>query len=734
MRVFPDLESRESNMPKEKTNWILDYIRDHSDRPMKVKELARAIGIKQKNYTQFRNSVRRLLDEGKLVKLKRSRIGLPDQMDLVTGVISITRAGFGFVQDENRDEEIYIAAHDTYTAFDRDQVLVRLKRGFGFKGKREGVVIKIVERKLTELVGTFHKGRRYDYVMPDVRNSGRDIYVVKGKSHEARDGEKVVVKLEAWDDPGLNPEGEIIECLGLPGEPGVDMLAIIRQYNLPTEFPQEVEYEAEDAVEDWQKEIKNRPDLTGLATFTIDPADARDFDDAISIEKSNGRYRLGVHIADVSHFVRGNTELDNEAFERGTSVYFPDRVIPMLPEVLSNDACSLRPNRKRLTYSLFMDFDENGNVKDYELYPAVIRSRARLSYDEVQKYFDGVEVSSRVERVADSLTILRKLARTLLRRRQEAGSLDFDLPEAKIILDKKGNVIEIGNRIRTEAHRLVEEFMLAANRQVALHFFRNAQPTLFRVHDRPDMEKLEGFVYLVAGFGYRFAVSPQMPTQDFSRFLKKVKGKPEEELINELLLRSMKKAVYQPENIGHFGLAFTHYLHFTSPIRRFPDLLVHRLLKNLKDGKYPVRLAQKLPAVLTNVGNQSSDRERRAMEAERTAVKAKQVAYMAGQVGSQYDGIISGVVNFGFFVRLVGPECEGLVRASTMDDDYYRFDEEGYQLVGRRQGKTYRLGDKVRVGVMRVDVEKREIDLFLVPAKTPRKKKTRGRSSGKKRK
>jgi ribonuclease R len=720
-------------MPKNDTKWILDYIRNNSDRPMKVKELAKSIGIKQSNYPRFRKTVKQLLDEGKLVRLKRNRIGIPEQMDLVTGIISITRAGFGFLKCENRDDEIFIASHDLLTAFDGDRVMARLKPGVGFKGKKEGIVIKIVDRKSTELVGTFRKGRRYDYVIPDTGNAGRDIYVHRGKAGTAGDGDKVVVRLEPWDDPFLNPEGEIIERLGRPGDPGVDMLAIIHQYDLPGAFPGEVEAEAEEAADGWTEETKHRQDLCGIDTFTIDPADAKDFDDAVSIERVNGNYRLGVHIADVSHFVRGNTALDNEAFERGTSVYFPDRVIPMLPESLSNDVCSLRPNRKRLTFSIFMEFDGKGDVVDYELYPAVIRSRARLSYSEVQDFFDGKEITSRVERVVDDLDQMRGLAKILYSRRRDAGSLDFDLPEAKIILDKKGNVIEIGNRIRTESHRLIEEFMLAANRQVALHFFRNAQPILYRVHDKPDMEKLEGFSHLVAGFGYRFPVSPQMSAGDFAKFLDRVKGKPEEELINELLLRSLKKAVYQPENVGHFGLAFNHYLHFTSPIRRYPDLIVHRLLKQLKKGKYPVRLAQKLGVVLTNVGKQSSERERRAMEAERQAVKAKQVSYMAGQIGSEYDGVISGVTNFGFFVRLVGPECEGLVRASTIDDDYYRFDEEGYRMVGRRRGGSYRLGDKVRVGVMRVDVERRDIDLFLIRSK-PDEKKKRGRRSTRKKK
>jgi len=717
-------------MPKkDDTKWIVEYIRDHSDRPMKIKELARSIGIDQHDYPAFRRTVKKLLDEGKLVRLKRNRLGIPEKMDLVTGTISVTKSGMGFVAGDNRDDEIYIAPRDLHTAFNGDRVMVRLKPGVGFKGKKEGIVISIVERRTSKLVGVYHVGDHYDFVEPDSKNIGRDIYIAKDRGQGAKEGEKVVVAVDDWANPYLNPEGRIIERLGRPGDPGVDMLAIIREYDLPTEFPQKVLDEADAVAEDWSDEVKRRIDLCQLTTLTIDPTDARDFDDAVSIEMKNGHYRLGVHIADVSHFVGSKSDLDEEAFERGTSVYFPDRVIPMLPERLSNDVCSLRPNRKRLTYSVFMEFDHKGDVIDYELFPAVIRSRARLTYEQVQEYFDTGEVTAKLDKVADSLRLMRPLAQILHNRREEAGSLDFDLPEAKIILDKQGNVIEIGNRVRTESHRLVEEFMLAANRQVARHFVKYGQPTLFRVHDRPDMEKLEAFAHLIGKFGYKFPVSPTMPTRDFQRFLDKVKGKPEEELVNELLLRSMKKAVYQPDDIGHFGLAFKHYLHFTSPIRRYPDLLVHRLLKYMKNNKYPVRLAQKLGVILTNAGKQSSDMERRAMEAERDAVKAKQVSYMSGRVGSEYDGIISGVTNFGFFVRLVGPECDGLVRASTLDDDYYRFDEESYRLVGRRKGKVFRLGDKVRVGVLRVNVEDREIDLFVVPSReeTPKGKKTYGR-------
>ncbi|MCK5125054.1 MAG: ribonuclease R [candidate division Zixibacteria bacterium] len=698
---------------KKKDDWILDYIRQNATRPMKIRELEKTIGIKEGEYIGFRNQIKHYLNKGKLVLLKRNRIGLPDEMDLVTGTVSVTRAGFGFCQCENRDDEIYISAHDLSTAFHGDRVMVRLKPGFGFKGKRTGLIIKILERKHTSIVGTFHSGHGYDYIVPDSKTLNRHIYITNKKESKAQYGEKVVVKLVRWDDPYLNPEGEIIERLGNPTDPGVDMLAIIREFGLPVEFEDEVINNACEVSTEWQAEMDNRPDLTKLVAFTIDPADAKDHDDAVSIEMKNGNYRLGVHIADVSHFVVPNSALDTEAFERGTSVYFPDRVIPMLPEELSTDVCSLRPNRKRLAFSIFMDFNKKGDVCDYELYPSVIKSHAKLDYNEVQDFFDGKANSVRVEKVTAELDMLRKLAQLLHKNRVKAGSLDFDLPEAKITLDKQGKVVEIGNRIRLESHRLVEEFMLAANRQVALHFLRYAQPTLYRVHDKPNMEKLEAFSSFISKLGHKFPVSPQMPTKNFGVLLKKVKGKAEEGLINELLVRSMAKAVYQPVNIGHFGLAFKHYLHFTSPIRRYPDLLVHRLLKLLKKGKYAPKVAKKLGNVLKNVGKQSSDRERRSMEAEREAIKAKQVSYMAGKIGTEYEGVISGVVNFGFFVRLIGPECEGLVRASTLDDDYYRYDEEQHRLVGTRTGKVFRLGDSVSVGVMKVDELAREIDLFI---------------------
>ncbi|RME26279.1 MAG: RNB domain-containing ribonuclease [Candidatus Zixiibacteriota bacterium] len=389
--------------------------------------------------------------------------------------------------------------------------------------------------------------------------------------------------------------------------------------------------------------------------------------------------------------------------------------------MLSNDVCSLRPNRRRLAHTMFIEFDQRGKMLRFERADTVIKSRAKLSYEEVQRFFDGCVVSSRVKRVADSLRLARELAGKLSAQRFAAGSLDFDLPEAQIILGPNGEVLELGRKVRLEAHRLIEEFMLAANKAVALLVFRAGQPMLYRVHDKPDQEKLEAFAHLVSRLGYRFPVSKTIKPIHFARFLKQIKDAPEADFINELMLRSMQKAVYQRQNIGHFGLAFTHYTHFTSPIRRYPDLLVHRLLRKLKNGRYPPAFAKRIPDVIDNVGKHCSETERVAEAAERQAVRVKQVAYMARHVGDEYDGVISGVVPHGFFVRINDLGAEGMVRVSTIDDDYYQYDEAGYRLVGQRTGKTYRLGDPVRVGVLKVDRVYSEIEFFLPETKATSK-------------
>jgi ribonuclease R len=699
---------------------ILEFIQSESHRPMKMKELAAALGIDKSEYNAFRRTVKKLIDDGRLVKLKRGRIGLAAQMDMVVGKMSINRSGVGFVERDDHDD-LLIPRTELLTALDGDKVMARLT-GNRF-GRKSGSVIRVLERADRNIVGVFHSKRGFMY----------DIYVPPDEVHGARDGEKVVAKLTLWEDPYLNPQGRVVERLGYPNEPGVDMLTVIKSFDLPEEFSPEVMDGAERAAGiDYSEEETRRLDLTRDIIYTIDPADAKDHDDAVSVEKITGGYRLGVHIADVSFFVKEGTPLDREAFQRGNSVYLPGMVIPMLPEVLSNDVCSLKPNRRRLAHSIFMEFDRQGKMTKFWLEDTVIRSKAKLSYEEVQNYFDSNITDKKTRRVADNLRIARELAQILSKRRFADGSLDFDLPEAKIIMNEKGEVLELGNRVRLESHRLIEEFMLAANRAVALEVFRKGQQFLYRVHGRPDMEKLEAFSEMMKRLGHHFPVSKSMRPIQFAQFLEKIKDTPEADFINELMLRSMQKAVYQRDNIGHFGLAFTHYTHFTSPIRRYPDLLVHRLVRKLRKRKaYPVSFAKRITSVIDHVGNHCSETERQAEAAERQAIKVKQVAFMAKQLGEEYSGVITGTAPYGFFVRLDNMGVEGLVRMSSIDDDYYHYDEKNYRIVGRRTGRAFRLGDPVRVGVAAVNTVQNDIDLYLVQPRNkeskPAKKKAKGR-------
>jgi ribonuclease R len=695
---------------------IVDFIRRKSSHPMKMRELAKALNISREEYPDFRSAVKALIDAGELVKLKRGRIGLAREMDMVVGPISISRGGIGFVEREGDAQDLLIPTHALHTALNGDRVMVRETGRQG--DRRTAAVVRIVERAARNIVGTFHQGRHFNYVRPDNPRIHRDIYIPATETENARDGEKVVCELTVWDDPGLNPEGAVTERIGFPGQPGVDMKTVIKSYDLPEEFPEAVLDEAEGASAQLTKNAEEgRLDLTKECIYTIDPADAKDHDDAISIHRTTKGYRLGVHIADVSHYVETGTELDKEAFARGNSVYLPGMVIPMLPEILSNNVCSLKPNRRRLAFSVYMNIDSAGKLVSWQIADTVIKSVAKLSYEDVQDFFDnGIPAGrsgARIRRVADSLTLARELARLLSKRRFAEGSLDFDLPEAKITMNEKGEVIALSNKIRLESHRLIEEFMLAANRAVALEMFRKGLQFLYRVHDRPDMEKLQAFSHMMSRLGYKFPVSDTIRPRDLANFLERVKDAPEADFINELMLRSMAKAVYQRKNIGHFGLAFKHYTHFTSPIRRYPDLLVHRLLRIASDGTYPPAFAKRVNSIIDHVGDHCSETERVAEAAEREAVKVKQVQYMARHVGDEFNGIISGVTGFGFFVRLDNLGAEGLVRVSTIDDDYYHYDEQHYRLIGRRTGRTFRMGDPIKVGVLRVDKIGNEIELFL---------------------
>jgi ribonuclease R len=507
----------------------------------------------------------------------------------------------------------------------------------------------------------------------------------------------------------------VVEVLGYPDERGMDILSLIKEFGLSLSFPQEVEQELEDLPERIDpKETKERLDLRKKNCFTIDPADAKDHDDAVSLEiKGDGNYVLGVHIADVSFYVKDRSALDGEALRRGTSVYLVDRVIPMLPERLSNNICSLKPHRNRLTYSVIMELTPEGDRVGYQIQKSVIKSKSKLNYDEVQKFFDSGEASINIKGLESDLVEMRKLSRKLLDKRLERGSLDFDLPEAHVVLGKDGRVQDIFEVARLESHRLIEEFMLIANRTVAEHISRLSVPFLYRIHEEPDQEKMESFSDFVSTLGYSFKATGRIRPKKIQRFLKSLEGKPEEELVNEILLRSLKKACYDPVNVGHFGLAFSHYTHFTSPIRRYPDLLVHRLLKQLQDGLYTVQQQSKMAGRLPKIGEITSERERLAEEAERESIKIKQIEFMQDKLGEEYEGIIAGVVPFGFFVRLDNLLAEGLVRVSSLDDDFYLLDEMGKRWVGRRTRKVHKLGDRVKVQVIRVDKEQKEIDFIL---------------------
>ncbi|MDZ4724469.1 MAG: ribonuclease R [candidate division Zixibacteria bacterium] len=693
---------------------ILEFIKSKTSHPMKIKELAKALDIDSSEYTQFRKTIKSLLDSGDLVNLNRSRIGVADEMNIMVGKLSLSRNGTGFLMREGVEEDILIPPTMLFTALDGDKVMVRLR---GFVGERQsGEIIKVVERTPRNIVGLFKQVRLFNYIVPDNPKLHRDIYIHESETLGAKDGQKVVAVLTAWDDPYLNPEGKIVEILGLPNAPGVDMLTVIKSFGLPEQFPADVIAEAEQASAKLSDvSMADRLDLTNECIYTIDPFDAKDHDDAVSVIKIDGGFRLGVHIADVAYFVEEGSALDKEAMLRGNSVYLPGLVVPMLPEALSNDVCSLKPNRKRLAHSIFLDFDTKGKLLTWKMADTVIQSKAKLSYEQVQDFFDNTkEVTEITEEVADNLFLARQLATLLSKRRFSEGSLDFDLPESKIILNENGEVLDLVNKVRLESHRLIEEFMLAANRAVAIQAFRMAMPFIYRVHDKPSLETLQTFSETMERLGKSFPVSPTMRPVQFARFLESIADSPESEFINELMLRSMKKAVYQRDNIGHFGLAFLHYTHFTSPIRRYADLLVHRLTRHLRRGPYPGPLAKKVGSIIDSVSKQTSDTERVAEAAERQAIKIKQVAFMAKHVGQEYDGVISGVMPFGFFVRLKNMGVEGLVRVSTIDDDYYIHDEKHYRLVGRRNKRSFRMADPVRVSILKVDVTRNEIDLALV--------------------
>ncbi|MCJ7507829.1 MAG: ribonuclease R [candidate division Zixibacteria bacterium] len=703
---------------------ILEFLSKETYRPLKTRELFKKMGIPQEKYATFRRLVRSLLRQGAIVKLRRNRLGLPEKLNLIAGKLSVNPHGFGFLRPDDNSPDIYINPQDTGTALDGDRVLVRLTPKIG--KSREGHVIKILERERKTIVGTLRRQKHFYFVEPDDKHIHRDIYIAEDGTAGAKPGQKVMVNLETWEDSYLNPEGKVMEVLGYADQPGVDILSLIKSYHLPLDFPSGVLAEVETVSPKISKaEITRRLDLRKKTCFTIDPIDAKDFDDAVSLEKlPNGNWLLGVHIADVSFYVEENSNLDKEALERGNSIYLVDRVIPMFPHKLSNEICSLNPREDRLTFSCLLELDKDASLVEYELKESILKSKNRLNYDEVQALFDGKIDTPQLEKIRKPLQEMLTLSKKLLKKRLDQGSLDFDLPEAKVVLDKEGNILDVHEALRLDSHRLIEEFMLLANRTVAEHIFSLGIPFLYRVHDKPDEEKLDNFTNLVKYLGYDFKLKGSITPKKIQRFLSTVEGKPEAKWINHLLLRSLKKACYQPEDIGHFGLAFRHYTHFTSPIRRYADLVVHRILKSIKDDKYRIARIEEIKEKLSQIGRQVSERERLAEEVERESIKLKQIEYLEDKLGEIYQGIITGFVSFGFFVQLNKLLIEGLVRLSSLEDDYYNYDENKGCLIGKHTNKRYSLGQSIEVQIVRVDRIQKQVDLVLVEKEgKPRKSK-----------
>jgi ribonuclease R len=694
---------------------IISFFKNNTGREFKSKDIAKRLGFTSEHeYSSLKAVLHQLYEEGFLVKSgKKFRLNRVALTNLVKGTLQIVNGSYGFVVHDNSQlSDIFISARNLGTAFGGDivEVVLFAKQ----KGKNiEGQIIKVVKRKREEIVGTLKKSKAFYFVEPDDPEVYRDIYVEKEDLNGASEGDKVVVGKVSWDSSLQNPEGKIIEVIGKAGSYDAEITSIAREFNLIYKFPPAVLHEANEIeLKIPQEEVKHRKDYRNKVVFTIDPEDAKDFDDALSIEElDNGNFSIGVHIADVSHYVKEGSAIDKHALKRGNSVYLVGKVIPMLPEKLSNYICSLVPNEDRLTYSVIVELTKRGRVIGYEISKSIIKSKRRFTYEEVQEIILKKEGDYSYE-----ILLLNQLAQTLRKKRLKEGSIEFSTPEVKFELDNVGKPIKIFRKEIKESNMLVEEFMLLANQITAKHIGSsksgNVKPFIYRVHDLPDNEKLIEFARLVKSLGYSFNPKAQAKFNQFQSLLNNVKGKEEEEaLVNEMAIRSMAKAIYSVNNIGHYGLGFKYYTHFTSPIRRYSDLIVHRLLHKYIDSdlKTNYNLEE-----LDSISNYISDCERKAIDAERFSVKLMQTEFLQHHIGEEFHAIISGIVHFGVFVKLTENLAEGLVRLRDMEGDFYVYDEKKYALIGRSTKKQFRLGDHVEVKLIRADLEKSELDFIIL--------------------
>src|SRR2546430_2200738 len=707
--------------------------------PLNKVDIARRLGFGGSERVALRKTLRELEHAGEIARIRKNRYVLPAEADLVAGKLSIHPAGYGFLSPEKSgDPDIFIAAENIGTAMHGDRVVARISRDAPhdrIKGRREGRIIRILERAHDTIVGTLQRSRNFYYVVPDDPRFVHDIYVRPERDEQqgtsANVGDKVVVRLDVWESRHVNPEGEIIEVLGPASAPGVDVLSIIRKYHLPAEFPKDVLDQAERISEKiGSRQLESREDLRKEFIVTIDPDDARDFDDAIQVEKTSTGWRLGVHIADVATYVEPASVLDREARRRGNSVYLPDRVIPMLPERLSNGVCSLNPGVDRLTHSVFIHFDKHGVVKSARFARSVIRSAHRLTYK--QAY--AILTSPPGDQLGEQLHLAWELAALLRRKRFQHGSLDLDFPEVKVWVDKEGRPVRLERVENDESHQLIEEFMLAANEAVARELKNRAIPTIYRVHENPDPEKLAEYREFVLSFSYR--VGDLTHRAALQRLLAAFRGKPEEQALKIALLKSLKRARYAPQPLGHYGLAKANYLHFTSPIRRYADLVVHRALATngapRRRGDAARRPFNPDMSEIASIAEHISATERNAADAEIDAAQMKKLEFFQRQLDERnpqiFRAAIVDVRNYGLMVELPDALITGLVHVSSLTDDFYLFEPARRQLIGRRSRKRYSVGDELSVFVSRVDVFKRQVDFAIaLPSEALRK---RDRSKG----
>ncbi|MDE3840074.1 ribonuclease R [Bacillus methanolicus] len=707
---------------------LLQYMKDEAYKPLTVQELEQAFGIEDS--TTFKEFVKALVvmeEKGLVVRTRSNRYGLPEKMNLIRGKLSGHAKGFAFViPEEPGMDDIFIPPNETNNAMHGDTVLVRVSTESSGQ-RREGTVVRIIERGTQQIVGTYSESKHFGFVIPDDKKFASDIFIPKSASKGAVEGHKVVVKLTTYPEGRKSAEGEVIKILGHKNDPGVDILSVIHKYGLPLSFPEEVLQQANETPETIEEsEIANRRDLRDEMIVTIDGEDAKDLDDAVTVTKlENGNYKLGVHIADVSYYVREGTPIDREAEERGTSVYLVDRVIPMIPHRLSNGICSLNPKVDRLTLSCIMEITPDGEVVNHEIFQSVIKTTERMTYHDVNKILvdKDEELRQRYEPLVPMFEMMEELASILRNKRMKRGAIDFDFKEAKIIVDEEGKPTDVVIRERSVAERLIEEFMLAANETVAEHFHWLDVPFIYRIHEDPKEDKLRRFFEFITNFGYIVkGTANHVHPRALQEIIEEVQGKPEEMVVSTVMLRSMQQAKYKPESLGHFGLSTDFYTHFTSPIRRYPDLIVHRLIRTyLIEGKMDPATREKWNARLPDIAEHSSNMERRAVEAERETDELKKAEYMEDKIGQEFDGIISSVTNFGMFVELPNT-IEGLVHVSYMTDDYYRYDERHYAMIGERTGNVFRIGDEITVRVVNVNKDERSIDFEIVGMKGTRRR------------